>query len=111
MVDSTRRPPLPSARATGLFARTIFKELKRAEYSKAEVVNFINELIELVTTEGRVGPLTGIVDPETQIPNLQAVSQALEFEMHRSRERGTPVALLVFELILPSWVPDDVAQG
>lgn len=104
-------PSLPSARSTSLFARTVFRELKRAGYRKSEVLSFVNEMMRLVTMPAAEDdPLTPINDPVTQAPNAEAVVDALEFEMRRARERTSTVLVIVVEGSIEDWVPDDVAE-
>ena len=39
-----------------MFARTVYRELRRADYSNEELVRFVTDLIELVTTHAGAGP-------------------------------------------------------
>jgi hypothetical protein len=48
---STERATSASQRALRVLAKSVFKELKRAGYSRSEMVAFASELLDLVTTE------------------------------------------------------------
>ncbi len=111
MGESRSRAARPKPRATSLFARTVFRELRRAGYSRAEVLAFVGEMMDLVTTsEADDERLTSITDAETSAPNAEAVRDALEFELRRANERGSSLLLVVIEPTVADWVPDDVAQ-
>lgn len=47
----TERASGASQRALRVLAKSVFKELKRAGYSRSEMVAFASELLELVTSE------------------------------------------------------------
>lgn len=47
----TERPAGASQRAVRVLAKSLFKELKRAGYSRTEMVAFASELLDLVTQE------------------------------------------------------------
>jgi hypothetical protein len=47
----TERASSASQRALRVLAKSVFKELKRAGYSRSEMVAFASELLDLVTAE------------------------------------------------------------
>jgi NTE family protein len=116
-MDDVRRRAgsLPPTRATSLFARTVYRELRRANYEKADLVRFVAELMELVSSrngavEGELARrVDGVIDPETGLPNATVVDECVEFELRQVHESPTPRLLLVeIELSVPDWCPNDV---
>jgi len=103
---------LPHARATNLFARTVFRQLRRAGYTRGEIVSFLNEMMDLLATEPPDGgPLSGIADPETRIANFDVLVEALAFEMRRARDTSAPLLVVALETLLPDWTPDDAVRA
>lgn len=49
--DLNERSLTATQRALRVIARSVLKELKRAGYSRGEMVTFTTELLDLVTTE------------------------------------------------------------
>jgi NTE family protein len=103
---TSRGPSLPPARAIGLFARTVYRQLKQAGYSESEVVAFVNELLGHVGEDAGLGPMTGVTDVETALPNPEAFLDALDYELKRAPHNGTTL-LVSFDVELPDSCPDD----
>lgn len=119
MADERRKGSAPHPRATALFARTVYRELRRASYSDNDLVRFVGDLMEIMSKnlgERRVGlelgrHLAAVLDPETGLPNRQTFEEILDFEIRRADEAGGLSLLLVcVEVHIPSRCPDDVAQ-
>jgi NTE family protein len=102
------RPTLPPARAIGLFARTVYRQLKQAGYAAHEVVAFANELLGQLTEAPALGPMVSVSDVETALPTGEALLETLDFELKRA-DRDATTLLLLFELELADAVPDDAA--
>lgn len=49
--DRDSRKTTPDARALRILAKSVYRELKSSGYSRSDIVNFTNALLELVTTE------------------------------------------------------------
>jgi len=120
MTNESRRMPaaLPHPRATQLFARTVHRELRRAGYDHHDLVRFVGDLMELVISNMRtVDPeidrnVTGVIDPETGLPNEATVHEILEFEARRKdRAERTALILICVEVRVPEWFPDDLVQA
>lgn len=119
MSGRDRRPRLPPARATTLFARSVYKELCRAQYDPVDVVRFMTEMLDLVSENQRdaaalvrEAPTLGVIDPETRLPNLRVLSDVVEFEVRRAREGAISALLLVcIEMGIPESTGDDSARA
>ena len=115
--DARRSPSLPHPRATALFARTVYRELRRADYSSIDLTRFVSDLMEVIASNfRRIDPelderLVGVIDPETGLPNRHVLEQIVDFEIRRARAGGTPLLLVCIELNVPDWLPDDVVHG
>ncbi len=49
--NRTATKPAPDARALRILAKSVYRELKSSGYSRSDIVNFTNSLLELVTTD------------------------------------------------------------
>ncbi len=109
---SQRRTSLPPPRATSLFARTVYRQLKQAGYGKAEIVAFVSELMGELTDESSGGALSGVTDVETSLPNSESFLDVIEFELRRARSiPSRDVTLICLDVDPPEWATDDVAQA
>ena len=101
-------------RATGQFARTVFAELRSAGYRREDVLHFINEMMELISTDIRTSSTDeeppGIFDAEAGLLDRTTITEVLDFELKRaSRDRRrAPVSVLGLDLLVPSWVSSSV---
>jgi NTE family protein len=109
MMDS-RGQSLPPARAMSLYARTVFRQLKQARYERTEMVAFVNELLGQLTDDVALGPMAGLADIETALPNPEAFFDVLDFELRRAGGEVTTL-LLTCEVDLPESCPDDTASS
>ncbi len=50
------RSPAASQQTVRVLAKTLFKEMKRSGYSRAEMVSLASEILEMVTSEFQPGP-------------------------------------------------------
>ena len=61
----------PVLRATSALARSLYRELRRADYSPQDVIRLVNEMVELVTVDAR-NPRAVVMGPthdrETGMP-------------------------------------------
>lgn len=111
------RSSLPHPRATALFARTIYRELRRASYTHEDLVRFVTDLMEVVTVNLRASQergeaLSGVIDPETGIPNRETFEEILDFEIRRlADEGGAPLLLACVEIDLPSHSATEIVQA
>lgn len=119
MADDERRSgSVPHPKATSLFARTVYRELRRAGYEQQDLVRFVADLTETITENLRkVDPeidrhLAGVVDAETGLPNRGTFHEIAEFEIRTAREsRGSSLLLVCLEVMVPEWCPDDLAHA
>jgi NTE family protein len=105
---------MPHPRATALFVRTVYRELRRANYDRAGLVGFVADLAELIAANANVSPsdvdgdVTGVVDPVTGLPNHSAFEEVLEFEMNRARQGPAgQLLMIVIEAAIPEWMSDE----
>jgi hypothetical protein len=70
----------PVLRATSTLARSLYRELRRADYSHQDVIRLVNEMVELVTLDARA-PRPVIMGPthdrETGMPNAAVMREVL----------------------------------
>lgn len=109
-----RRSSLPHPRATALFARTIYRELRRAGYDDEGLLRFASELMEVITTNlhrtsRAMDPVSGVLDPETGLPNRESFEQIVDFAGRRADELGVPLLLMCVEVEVPIFCSDDVS--
>ncbi len=101
---------MPPPKATALFARTVYRQLKQAGYGNAELVTFVSELMGEIGGE-RSGPLSGVADVETSLPNSDSLLDVLEFELRRVRSTPGALTLMCLDVDAPDWCADDVVQA
>lgn len=99
---------LPPTRAMGIFARTVYRQLRQAGYARAEMVSFVNQLLEHIAGNDPLGAMTNVSDVETALPTPEAFLDALDFELRRMDPGGSTLVLLC-EIELPDACPDEVA--
>jgi NTE family protein len=85
------RPDGRVLRATSTVARTLYRELRRADYSHQDVLRLVNEVVELLTVDARKPHpephrLHPTMDRETGLPNAAVMREVLDFELARTRE-------------------------
>lgn len=95
-------------RAASLIARTVYRELRRANYSRDETLRFINELLELFTNDlppnSTPDPEAPILDAERGVLSGQATLSVLSFELARAAETKEGNLLVVFfDVTFPDW--------
>ena len=103
---SSNGPRRQLARATSLFARSVYSELQRAGYARDDILRFVNELMELLSSGGERLEPPRLLDPEGGLPDRDTIVEILAFEMRRTggdRRRGLVVATI--DVALPSWAP------
>lgn len=103
------RRSLPPARTIALFARTLYRQLGQAGYHRVELLALVNEIIDLMLVGAEEAPLSGISDAETSLSNVDAVVDALAFEMRRAHDIASPLLVLVLEIVPPDWCTDEQA--
>jgi NTE family protein len=105
---SLRSGALPSPKATELYARTVERELRRAGYEPADMLRFVGELVGLIG-HGSVNESSaiGVVDPETGLPDPSSAEAILSFELRRASDRLRPLLVMMIDVELPEWCPDD----
>jgi NTE family protein len=114
--DERRSGSMPHPKATTLFARTVYRELRRASYDEQDLVRFVGDLMEMIASGLRVADpeldrrLAGVVDPETGLPNRGTFHEIVEFEMRDASPKGVKLLLACVEVSIPEWCPDDVAR-
>lgn len=113
---SRRSDSMPHPRATALFAKTIYRELKRASYERADFVRLLADLMELVSADNNADleldrHLVSVVDPETGLPNPRVADELIDFEIKRAAEsRSNELLVFMLKLTVPEWCPDDVVS-
>jgi NTE family protein len=97
-------------RALSTFARTLYRELRRADYSPPDVLRLVNEIVELVTAEARGGAAPGpppAIDRETGLPNAAVMREVLEFELaHAHAHAGHDLLVVALDVELPHVAAD-----
>ena len=100
----------PVLRATSTLARSLYRELRRADYSHQDVIRLVNEMVELVTLDARA-PRPVIMGPshdrETGMPNASTMREVVEFELAHAVD-GRDLLLLAIDVELPGITPDAV---
>jgi NTE family protein len=102
-------------RATSTIARTLYRELRRADYSAKDVLGVVNEIVELLTAETRApgadpARLHPTVDRETGLPNAAVMREVLDFELGRATG-GNDLLLIVLDVELPHVTADAVCTA
>src|SRR5262245_53986040 len=112
MAEAIRSQPRV-LRATSTIARSLYRELRRADYSPQDVLRLVNEMMELITAdarnhaEPRVQP---IVDRETGLPNAAVMGEVLDFELAHARE-GHDLLVIALDVELPDVCADAVCTA
>jgi NTE family protein len=105
---------MPHARATTMFARTVYRELKRADYDNASLLRFVGELMEIISSDAAKqsadkDSVAGVVDPETGLPDHTVFGEVLDFEIQRAaRGPQSNLLLVAIDVTVPPWCHDDV---
>jgi NTE family protein len=99
-------------RATSLFARTVYTELKSAGYSRDDVLAFVNELMALLSKDLRSGSIDppSVFDPEAGTLDKDTIHEILDFELKRARRdrRSQDLVLVSLDVLVPDWMPGPV---
>jgi len=100
----------PVLRATSALARSLYRELRRADYSPQDVIRLVNEMVELVTVDAR-NPRAVVMGPthdrETGMPNAAVMREVVEFELGHVAD-GRELLLLALDIELPNLTADAV---
>ncbi len=101
---------LPDARAIGIFSRSILRELKRAHYSRQDVLLLVNALLEATGTEFGADAASWrgrVHDAETDLLADATLRDALAFVLRASREAGASVLLVVVSVEAEAHCSDE----
>jgi hypothetical protein len=105
-------------RAPRILARTLCQELRRANYSRTDILLLVNELLDQVsndirsTPSGQTSTADLVVDEHTGLHGAEVLSNILEFEL-RQTGKGPPrgaVMVLCFDVELPGTCPPEVQR-
>jgi GGDEF domain-containing protein len=88
-------------RATSIVARTLYRELRRANYSQAHILDLVNELLGIVIRDTAIAKAdsklntTLTVDNETGLPDAQSITEVLGFELRHAQKNGSTLDLTI----------------
>ncbi len=99
-MGTERRSPLfesEASRSNVLLARTFYNELVRSNRSRAEILDFVNVLLGLVTETAREAPARPrpLINPATGMPTRQAFHLLLLHELDPAASHPSPAAVLM----------------
>jgi NTE family protein len=99
-------------KATSTIARTLYRELRRADYNHQDVLRVVNEMMELLTADARSPQpeptrLPPTLDRETGLPNAPIMREVLDFEIGHARE-GQGLLVVTLDVELPELTADGV---
>src|SRR5687768_16335976 len=71
-----------AVKAPSTIARTLYRELRLADYKHQDVLRVVNEMMELLTADARAPQPTRLppmLDRETGLPNASVMGEVVDF--------------------------------
>src|SRR5215207_9436169 len=111
---SGSHPAVSPLKATSTIARTLYRELRRADYKDQDVLRVVNEMMELLTADARsprpeTTRLRPVLDRETGLPNAAVMGEVLDFELGHARE-GNGLLVVTLDIELHELTADAVCH-
>ncbi len=99
-----------------VFARTVYRELRRGGHGRAEMIRFLNALLDQIADDGEpesIDTAIGAICPDTGLPNAELALRMVDYEIRRVTEgRQRSFLLVCLELYFPPETsPADVLFG
>lgn len=103
-----------AVKAPSTIARTLYRELRLADYNHQDVLKVVNEMMELLTADARSAQpeptrLPPMFDRETGLPNAAITREVLDFELGHARE-GHGLLVVTLDVQLPEHTADGVCD-
>lgn len=99
-----------------VFARTVYRELRRGGHGRAEMIRFLNALLDQIVNDGEPESVDTAIDaicPDTGLPNGELALRMVDYEIRRVNEgRQRSFLLVCLELHFPpDSSPADILVG